>query len=149
MRCNIIEPCLLTDQHLIAERRELRLIPPLFEKRFKKLGIKGVVSNIPDQYCLGKGHMLFWMNKGEYLRTRYSELTDEMLIRGFKPDLSIFYFLTPEARDVSIDYVPSTHDIQILLERVTAKINQKPTWYRFHGNPITEEYILHLNEITH
>lgn len=33
MRCNLIFPWFLTDQHLIAERRELRMIPPLLKKR--------------------------------------------------------------------------------------------------------------------
>ncbi len=36
MRCNLIDPSLLTDQHLIAEKRELRMIPPLLEKKLSK-----------------------------------------------------------------------------------------------------------------
>ena len=33
MRCNLVFPWFLTDQHLIAERRELRMIPALLKKR--------------------------------------------------------------------------------------------------------------------
>ena len=59
MRCNLVFPWFLTDQHLIAERRELRMIPALLEKRFAAR--KHTTLDIPSRFCLGAGHMKFWL----------------------------------------------------------------------------------------
>lgn len=141
MRCNIINPLFLTDQHLIAERRELRMIPPLFEKRLKKLGLTKTISNIPEEYCLGAGHMLFWMNKCGYLENRYDLLTREMVNRGFKPDFSLKFEMSYEMRIASLDWEPSDRDIQIIYARLREKIAKKPNWYKYYGGPLRESLV--------
>lgn len=109
------------------------MIPPLFEKRMKKLGVKGAVKDIPTQFCLGSGHMLFWMNKGKYLKQRYMELTTEMLSRGFSPDLGLDYELSKEAASVSMEWTPAAGDYRLILSRIAEKLELRGPWYRFHG----------------
>lgn len=140
MRCNIVSPEILTDQHLIAEKRELNMIPPLFQKRWNSLGRK-MFNDIPDVCPLGKGHMIFWTNKLTYLRDRYNHITLEMQYRGFKPDLSIQFSLTDEMIVYSVPWSPTPNDISLLKNRIREKLLQKPEWYRFHSRPIDLEFI--------
>lgn len=140
MRCNIIDPTRLTDQHLIAERRELRMIPPLLSKRIKSHGL--VTHDIPKQYCLGSGHQKFWLDKFLYLEKRYISLTDEMINRKFKPNLD--YFLdTRLAKEYGMynDWEPKSYDIEIIKFRLIEKIKQKMSWYKYLSKPITQEWL--------
>ena len=140
MRCNIVSPVILTDQHLIAEKRELRMIPPLFEKRRKKLGSK-MFRDIPGKCVLGQGHMLFWTNKLAYLSIRFDMIVNEMKYRGFNPDPSITLGVTQEMIDCSVIWTPSRDDEKLLKSRIYERIMAKPDWYRFRGKPISIEWI--------
>lgn len=144
MRCNIIPPSFLTDQHLIAERRELRMIPPLFQKRYTKLGKLLVTAGIPDRFTLGSGHMLFWMDKGEYLHTRFGHLTNEMLKRGFNPDLSLEFHLSDEHREKSVPWQPTQKDVTIIVKRLADKILMKPLWYKYYSKPLQAGFVENL-----
>ena len=84
-RINCVPVEELSDQHLIAEYRELPRVFNLvkaFEKRSQ--GSKMVV--LPDKYCLGTGHVLFFYNKLSFLIKRQMQLVDEMVFRGFVPN---------------------------------------------------------------
>lgn len=55
-RINIgINPKQLTDQHLLAEAREIKRICNRFKQRLEK----NKFDDIPEKFCLGKGHELF------------------------------------------------------------------------------------------
>ena len=140
MRCNLVDPRILTDQHLIAERRELRMIPPFLEKRLR-LGI-AAASDIPVFYTLGRGHMKFWLDKFKFLETRFIALTKEMQFRGFNPDLTLS-LETSVAKKIGLynDYIPRDLDIEVSKCRIVDRILQKPTWYRFHSLPISVDWI--------
>ena len=159
MRCNVIPVGLLTDQHLIAERRELRMIPPLLTKRINKvewtlsdreiavardefLTYEKCVKHIPKTLVLGTGHMLFWTNKMKYLDIRFEELTEEMEARGFRPARSI-EFEADQAAQYGFynDWEPSIQDQALLQARLIIKIRQKPDWYRYHGKRLAEDFI--------
>lgn len=140
MRCNIVSPSILTDQHLIAEKRELRMIPPLFEKRWSKLGQK-MFREIPRKCVLGPGHMLFWTDKLGYLNNRFEMLVDEMISRGFKPDTSITLGITQKMIDCSTKWAPTEEDERLLKSRIRERLLAKPQWYKFHSKPITPEWI--------
>ena len=145
MRCNLIEPRVLTDQHLNAERRELRMIPPLLEKRVAKYGVNSIhlLDNSPINFTLNKGHMLFWLDKFRYLHERYNDLVNEMLTRGFKPDLTI-KFEAQLSKDCGLyaPYTPDFNAFSLIEERLRERILQKPKWYKFHREPITPEWFL-------
>ena len=67
-RINVgIQPVELTDQHLIAEHREIKRIPNCVAKG--KYNMEG----IPDKFKLGTGHVKFFYNKLLYLKFRYAK----------------------------------------------------------------------------
>ena len=56
MRCNCgINPKNLTDEHLFAESRELKMLPSLF----KKVDIKSI-NKVPTEFTLGRGHIFYF-----------------------------------------------------------------------------------------
>ena len=79
MRCNCgINPKNLTDEHLFAESRELKMLPSLYEK----VGDNSI-NKVPKEFTLGKGHMLFFLYKPAYTWHRYDNVLFECYKRGF------------------------------------------------------------------
>ena len=72
-RINIIEPSELTDQHLIAEYREIFMVGGSLRRTLKsKSGY--MESKVPKKFTLNNGHVYFFYNKGKYLHNRYLQL---------------------------------------------------------------------------
>ena len=62
-RINIIPVQELFDQHLIAEYREITMVPAALNRTINsKAGLK--VSKINKPFTLNKGHVYFFYNKG-------------------------------------------------------------------------------------
>lgn len=129
-RINLVDPSELTDQHLIAEYRESRLLVANMRRIFATSGTDR--KKIPASFTLNKGHVLFFKDKGKYISKRYQQLIGEMLNRGFEPQ-----FLT---LDTSVwpseffnDWTPSERDKDIVRERIALRISQRPGWYRQRG----------------
>ena len=129
-RINIVEPSELTDQHLIAEYREIFMVAGSLNRTLNsKVGYKE--SKVPKRYTLNKGHVYFFYNKGAYLHRRYHELIDEMLRRGFKPDkLRVFPTKVFVENGLYNDWTPTIEDQKVIRERIAFRISQKPNWYR-------------------
>ena len=82
-RINLIEPNELTDQHLIAEYREITMVPAALKRTLNsKIGLRK--DKISKKYTLNTGHVYFFYDKGLYLNKRYDEIIAEMKQRGFK-----------------------------------------------------------------
>ena len=129
-RINIVHPSELTDQHLIAEYREIFMVAGSLKRTLvSKVGYQE--SKVPERYTLNSGHVYFFYNKGKYLHKRYHELIDEMKRRGFQPDKSRV-FPTKVFKDNGLynDWTPTIEDYKIIRERIQQKINMKPNWYR-------------------
>lgn len=140
MRCNLIFPWFLTDQHLIAERRELKMIPALLERRAKSRS--PVLPEIPERYCLGSGHQRFWLDKFLYLEKRYASLTDEMTRRGFHPNTDLFLDVKlAKFYGLYRDWTPEDDDYDIIVARLVEKIKMKLGWYRYCSQPITSKWL--------
>jgi len=129
-RINIIPPEELMDQHLIAEYREITMVPGSLKRTLaSKKGLD--VSKIPSTYTLNKGHVYFFYNKGKYLAKRYQLLITEMKKRGFNPDsnrkfpIEIF-----KDNKLDNDWTPSQYDYAIIRQRIQERIEQRPSWYR-------------------
>jgi len=129
----------------MAERRELRMIPPLLEKQISILGSKLIPElqrKIPSQFTLGKGHMLFWLDKFKFLEGRFNALTKEMKFRGFSPDPSLMLEVNlAKQHNLYYSWLPSLPDILLSKTRIVERILQKPTWYRFHSLPISAAWV--------
>ena len=129
-RINIVEPSELTDQHLIAEYREIFMIAGSLKRTLmSKTGYDKY--KVPKKYTLNKGHVYFFYNKGKYLNNRYQKLILELEKRGFK--LSNDRFFPKEIfinNNLYNDWEPSLDDYTIIRERIKNKISMKPEWYR-------------------
>ena len=129
-RINIIPVEELFDQHLIAEYREITMVPAALKRTLKsKKGLD--VSKINSKYTLNKGHVYFFYNKGKYLNKRYKKIINEMIKRGFNPDLKRKFETEIFIKnDLYEDWTPKLEDFKIIRERIELKIQQKPSWYR-------------------
>lgn len=79
-RINVVDPEELTDEHLRAEYREITRIP----NHIIKVNYKPNLTNIPDIYTLGTGHVRFFYDKMRFIEKRFMLLHLEMKRRKFK-----------------------------------------------------------------
>ena len=129
-RVNIVPPNELTDQHLIAEYREITMIPAALHRTLNsKTGLRK--NKISTHYTLNAGHVYFFYDKGKYLHNRYYELIDEMKRRGFSPNPNR-KFPVAVFRDNGLykDWIPTIEDYKVIRERIQQKIAMKPNLYR-------------------
>ena len=129
-RINILPVRELYDQHLIAEYREITMVPAALGRSLNsKNGVDK--SKIFSKYTLGKGHVYFFYDKGKYLDERYSQIILEMKRRGFNCDPNRKFpkeiFIENKLYN---DWAPTIEDYKIIKKRIDDKINQKPNWYR-------------------
>ena len=129
-RINIIDTTELTDQHLIAEYREIFMVAGSLRRTLvSKNGYQE--SKVPKHYTLNSGHVYFFYNKGKYLHNRYNQLIDEMKRRGFKPDSSrVFPKEIFVDNNLYYDWLPRVEDYNVIKQRIEEKIALKPDWYR-------------------
>ncbi len=132
-RINLIPTHELTDQHLIAEYREITMVPAALKRTIhSKSGL--MLNKIPVSFTLNKGHVLFFYDKGKYLFKRYQLLIREMENRGFKPNKNRKFpcdiFIENELFN---DWEPTLKDLKTIRNRIKSKIKQKPNWYRKSG----------------
>ena len=129
-RINIIPVEELFDQHLIAEYREITMVPAALKRTLaSKTGLNS--SKINKTYTLNQGHVYFFYDKGKYLDKRYQQLISEMKKRGFSPDSKRKFpkniFID---NNLYNDWTPNLEDLKIIRERIDIKIKAKPGWYR-------------------
>ena len=129
-RINIIDVSELTDQHLIAEYREITMVPGSLKRTLvSKIGYQE--KGVPKKCTVNGGHVYFFYNKGKYLNYRYLEIRNEMKSRGFNPDpnrkfpIDIF-----KNNGLYNDWMPTIKDQEIIRERIAERIASKPDWYR-------------------
>lgn len=124
VRVNILNPGDLADQHLIAEYAEIMMLMT-YIKSYQK------VEYMPEHYCLGKGHQVFFKDKLKYLKRRHEALKEEMRKRGFKPKHSVS--LKGYNKELLNDWKPGMEDKKIIKKRLIKRIREKPNFYRYHG----------------
>lgn len=125
-RINLIPVKELSDQHLIAEYREL--------PRCIKQNIN--ICDAPRKYCLNKGHMKWAKRHSRWLMRRYLDITCEMQYRGIKTNYPFYklyeiYETQYYTKECDNWYNPTNNDIQLSRNRIIEKINLKPNWYKW------------------
>jgi len=133
-RINLIDPELLTDQHLFSEFREIKMVPKALSRSLVARGLSGVIDIIPERFTLNKGHVTFFYDKGLYLEQRYELLKAELRLRGISfNELSPFDPDRVYAENPSLynDYCPTGEAIEIITNRLMQKISMRPDWYRY------------------
>ena len=128
-RINIIPVTELADQHLIAEYREITMVPAALKRTLRsKVGLRK--EKISKRYTLNTGHVYFFYDKGLYLNNRYQEIIMEMKLRGFNPDPNRKFPKHIFPKHLYNDWMPSLEEQKIIRRRIEEKIAMKPDWYR-------------------
>lgn len=135
-RINLIPVQELSDQHLIAEYREL---PRVCKQKIN-------IDDASDKYLLGKGHVKWCRKHLVFVLNRYYLLCSEMRYRGFTvnyeyDELLDYLFKNPVAEEfLWKDYEPTEDDITLSRNRIISKIKMKPNWYKW-TNRDKPEYV--------
>lgn len=135
VRINLIHPRYLSDQHLIAEYNEILMLLT-YIKKYPEL------KDIPEDYCLGKGHQKFFKNKLLYLKRRHDLLKKEMKKRNFKTAKTLNISGLP--KKLKKDWHPREKDKKIIRKRLIEKINLKPRYYRYYREHKSKKFFIDL-----
>jgi len=128
-RINIIPVSELKDQHLIAEYREITMVPAALKRTLRsKVGLRR--EKISKRYTLNTGHVYFFYDKGLYLNKRYDEIIEEMKLRGFNPDPNRKFPKHIFPKYLYNDWMPTLEEQKVIRKRILEKIDMKPNWYR-------------------
>jgi deoxyribonuclease (pyrimidine dimer) len=141
-----LPPRLLTDQHLFAEYREMRRIPKSLIKSLDAWSTSELAARIPPVFCLGRGHVTFFYDKGLFLTERYALLRSELLARGYRlNDDGVFDNLAVYERhpeflgDASLRFDAAAR--LLVVERIIERVRDKPYVYTLHRSSIEpDEY---------
>ena len=135
-RINTIDVEHLTDQHLLAEIREITRLPGNLEKSLNRKSKPFSEAEIPSEYKLGKNHVKFFYDKFQWLERRFTELLEECDKRGFRisnKDASIFRNVPKKYyKDWEVTFESRLLNEQRLGDRITAK----PDFYRYYGRKL-------------
>lgn len=129
-RINLVEPRELSNQHLMAEYREIFMVGSSLQRSLKSPNFN--VNKISKEFTLNKGHVMFFYDKGKYLHNRYRLLRKELLRRGFKIDVNRTFKVEQWKEELYNDWKPSDKDLEIIRQRIQEKIDMKPDWYVWH-----------------
>ena len=125
----------LTDEHLLAEHRELKRLPWCLENAIAS----GSIKNIPEKFTLGKGHVLFFLDKMGFTLVRYYKVHWECKRRGFNVQ-SYWHNWDNVPAMYANAYSPTGECVKELLLRIEERIagSKKTTWH-YCGKPISKE----------
>lgn len=135
----------LTDEHLLAEHREIKRLPDSFIKALDS----GALGRIPSEFCLGPGHVTFFLNKQFYVAWRYKLIYSECLRRGFNVADYRQNWLnlvdTFKRYDCWHDYFPCWREFSQVKARIEERIKNSPkvSWH-YYGKAITKDEAINL-----
>ena len=127
----------LTDEHLLAEHREIKRLPYCLRRSLESSN--SLVSRIPKEFVLGRGHVTFFLDKMQFTLKRYQQLHEECLRRNFKVADYSDNWRSVELEYMK-DYTPTSAERSLLVERITQRLSESPkSCWHFAGRPITTE----------
>lgn len=130
-----ISPKRLTDQHLLAEHREIKRICDMYSKRLES----GKFDDIPEKFTLNTGHVKFFLNKGMFTHSRYLDLFKECTERGFNVQSYEWNWNEYWAIDEHLkDWQATDEDNQLIIDRITQRINESNQVPRYYGKAISK-----------
>ena len=135
-RINVIDVTQLTDQHLMAEYRELPMVAGSLRRSLRS---KRGIPKIPDQYVLGRNHVTFFYDKGKFLHNRYNALIAELKVRGYNLDPNREAdFDTFIDNNLYNDWCISETDVSVNSDRISEKLASKLGWYKYYSQPLSK-----------
>ena len=131
-----IQPKNLTDQHLLAELREL---PRIFTAVSKRIAEGKDFNDIPKVFTLGTGHVKFFYDKCEFLLHRHRDLRFEYYSRFDKTYEFDFTRIAKIPLNLFGRYTPTMSEKQLLVDRISTRINDSRQIPRYYGEVISKE----------
>ena len=124
-----IDPKLLHRLHLIAELREITMVPASLSRSLMTRSHLMILCDIPKKFTLNTGHVKFFYNKLTFLHHRFDTLCDDMERRGYTPDRSRRTAFDGFNSLFYNDWTSTLEDDNIVHERIELRISQKPHLY--------------------
>ena len=133
-RINTIDPAALTDQHALAEAREL---PRVFALVVSALAAARSLEG-PARYTMGTGHVRFFYGKTDYLHARQTALIAELVDRGY----NLTHRTAPAPIGPPSHWQPAETDVQVNLARLRERLRGAPRegFYTFRGAPVAPDF---------
>jgi deoxyribonuclease (pyrimidine dimer) len=123
-RINLIPPKDLNTKHLVAEYREIARLPDNLKKSLNRKTKPFNLTEIPQKYTLGTGHVKFFYDKMLFLQKRFESLVNEMLRRGYNPNFRDSSIFIPENPIFFNDYIPNEKEIEINRSRINDRLEK-------------------------
>jgi deoxyribonuclease (pyrimidine dimer) len=136
-----LDPSILTDQHLMAEYREMAMVPASLRRSRRSQSDHELLKKVAKTYTLNRGHVIFFYNKLDFLSKRYANLVEELTKRGYTLDTSRTFNVAEFPDYFQNDWAASDVDRRIIAARLVERINQKPGWYKHYGTTISTNFI--------
>lgn len=149
-RVNLVSPESLADQHLMAEFKEITRVPSLLRKNLGTKSQRSILDSVPHNFTLNTGHMKFFLDKMQFLCDRYESLKKELRNRSFgitEYDASDIFLNGIPSNFCTDKWSPSKSDIQVSVDRISLRISEKPTWYKYHGKTMNPDYFRELMKL--
>ena len=132
----------LTDEHLLAEHREIKRLPSCLAKAIKS----GSIDKIPEKFTLGKGHVLFFLDKMSFIRQRYVKIYNECTIRGMNVQTYLSSFDNIESKYMN-EYTTTKEEHVLLVERIRTRITEsKREIYHYRSKRINKDEAIRILE---
>jgi deoxyribonuclease (pyrimidine dimer) len=125
-----LDPRTLKRANLLAELREITMVPASLRRSLRTKTQAEVLKNIPKEFTLGTGHVRFFYDKLQFLIHRVNKLTAEMEQRGYNPDRARINAFDGFDNIWHNNWVGTDRDNNIVSERINFRISQKPHLYK-------------------
>lgn len=125
-----IDPKKLKRAHLIAEYREITMVPASLRRSLRTKTKEEVLASIPKKFTLNKGHVKFFYDKQLFLKSRFLRLCMEMERRGYQFDHMRGVAFSGFDQEFYCDWNSTQEDDDIVHERIALRISQKPHLYK-------------------
>lgn len=138
-RINCVSPSRLTDQHLLAEYRELPRVIFAAQRLWQEVarGEKPMPKDLPKTYRMGAGHVRFFYDKVDWLTNRQSRIIDDLVLRGY----NLTHLRAPQVVVPSMrPWQPTQADIDTNLSRLRERFLDKPNYYTYHDEPVPDTW---------
>lgn len=130
----------LTDEHLLAEHREIKRLPYCLEKAIQS----GSINHIPEKFALGKGHVLFFLNKLNFILYRYKDIHFECVMRNLKVQ-NYEHNWDNISEQYMVGHKPTKEEYDLLIDRITKRISESTKdYFHYYGKRITKKEAIKL-----
>lgn len=125
-----INPKELKRAHLLAEWREITMVPAALRRSLNSKSMNEVFRKIPPKFTLNSGHVTYFYDKMEFLKQRFVRIAAELVSRGYEPDMSRIVAFDGLPKEFYGNWKATETDNNIVRGRIALRISQKPHLYK-------------------